>query len=130
MTVWLGAWKKNEQGSFLSTIHQHGLLLDDALICREDLMYELISFVANNWPDVFAKWQKNHFYEGGPDSKAAKTSIKVPWIDETYPPIPSRSGGEPHVVTRQGERFSCTCTAGSFNRECWAVAQIKRETGL
>ena len=56
--------------------------------------------------------------------------------DETPGPVaivfPSRSakGGSGHVVTVNAtDTIACTCEAGSYGRECWAVKSTRRMIG-
>ena len=48
--------------------------------------------------------------------------------------VPSRSGGDPHVVTvvYEGEEIrevSCSCKGFAFNKKCWAIIDVKELAG-
>jgi len=60
----------------------------------------------------------------GPMAQGPRAQHRVAMAPELVAVVESRSGGEPHRVSRTGAHWSCTCKAYSKGGlECWAVKQ-------
>jgi hypothetical protein len=110
-----GAWKRGDTG--LEAELGDGTI---NIAHGEDEIWQLLTFLNHEWPSVCKRWLKAH--------SDTKGTITVPWAEKVYR-LPSRSRGPDHIVTVKGDRYSCTCEASMWGKECWAVQQVKFNRG-
>jgi len=94
-------------------------------------VWELLTFLQRNFPQLFAKWLTYH-PEVHPVLKkhVAQPTITVAWAEKVFR-YPSRTRkGVFHNVTLSRGRWSCDCEAAMYGNVCWAIQRaIGEEAG-
>ncbi|MGA2412741.1 MAG: hypothetical protein ABSG46_20455 [Candidatus Binataceae bacterium] len=114
MTLYAGGLRKDEAGRIVSNVRQHGQNIDEVVICQSHTIWDVLNFLGSEYTDVMQKWIAAH----APENKV----IHVKWADVIFD-VPSRTRGDRmHIVTKQGDRWSCTCEGYGYRGTCWAIA--------
>ena len=112
MTKYAGGLHKDSANRMLTTIWESGHGVEEVVIAMPHNVWDFMNFLGTEYPEVVAKWIAAH----GSGGKL----IHVQWADKVFH-VPSRSGGEEHVVTQQADRWTCTCKGYGYRGTCWAI---------
>jgi hypothetical protein len=107
----LGALLKGEIG-----LEAMSPMSDEILVvCRSEDIPAMLTAIQKRWPDAVREW-----------------IIEIPII--TVPDkcitIPSRSGGDAHIITHRSGRWTCSCVGYSYRATCWALEEVKANPNL
>lgn len=115
--MWVGRWRKGKLG-LEADVRLQGMEIGTVQICQDFNIWLLMQWLAENYPEQFETWRRHHAAAGN------VINIKVSEFTRTYA---SQSGGDDHVVTAYRDRWTCTCPAYGFGKECWAMKAAKAE---
>jgi hypothetical protein len=136
-TKFAAAWNKGDTGLEVSFWSDESVTPETPEIinlCHDTEVMSLLAFVQQRWPEEFASWLKWH-----PEAKTGDVTDQIPQAmlpeamriraPEKLVTVQSRTGGNPHHVVHQVNRWSCSCKGYLYRRTCWAIEEIKKDPG-
>jgi hypothetical protein len=116
--MYLGAWRRGPVG-LEADAWQGGVKQETYRICRTAEIPMLLKFLAEEFPDEVSQWLRVR--------QSALNLNKEPLaVLEKSWEFPSQSGGDNHIVTYRGGRWSCSCPAYGWGKTCWATKEAQR----
>jgi hypothetical protein len=116
MTRYAGGLHKDSVNRMMTTLWADGKPGEEVVIAMQHNVWDFMNFLGKEYPEVVAKWIAAH----GSGGKL----IHVKWADKVFY-VPSRTGGDKHVVTQQADRWSCVCRGYGYHGYCWAITECQ-----